>query len=114
MEALFATVKSKDGEHDRASHLNRTGVFRLNIGLTPEKYEEIFGLRPPRPPKGNIIAGNFDFQALNIFMPHPVYGWAGWIAINNPNQDNFEKSQKYLDIAYEKAFKTTIQKLKNA
>lgn len=112
--SYFATVKSKDGENDKASHLNRTGVFRLNIGLTSEKYEEIFGLRPPRPPKGGVIKGNFDFQALNIFMPHPVYGWGGWIAINNPDRDNFEKSKEYLDIAYEKAFKATMKKLKTS
>ncbi len=107
--SYFATVKSKDGENDKASHLNRVGVFRLNIGLTPQKYEEMFGLRPVRPPKGGIVEGNFDFQALNIFMPHPVYGWGGWIAINNPDEYNFEKSKEYLDIAYEKAFKATLK-----
>lgn len=110
--SYFATIKSKDGENDKASYLNRTGVFRLNIGLTPEKYEEIFGLRPSRPCKGGVIEGDFDFQALNVFIPHPVYGWMGWIAINNPDLDNFEKSQEYLDIAYEKAFTSASKKLK--
>lgn len=111
--SYFATVKSKDGENDRASYLNRAGVFRLNIGLTLKKYEEIFGLRPSRPPKGGVVEGEFDFQALNVFMPHPIYGWMGWIAINNPNLDNFEKSQEYLNIAYEKALKATLKKLKS-
>ncbi|NEP80737.1 MAG: hypothetical protein F6K17_08780 [Okeania sp. SIO3C4] len=110
--SYFVTIKSKDGENDRASYLNRAGVFRLNIGLTPEKYEEIFGLRPSRPPKGGVIEGDFNFQALNVFIPHPVYGWMGWIAINNPDLDNFEKSQEYLDIAYEKAFRSASRKLK--
>ena len=110
--SYFATVKSKDGENDRASHLNRPRVFRFNIGLTTDKYEEMFGIRPPRPPKGGAIEGNFNFQALNVFMPHPVYGWLGWIAINNPNADNFAKSHEYLDIAYKKALRTTMKKLK--
>ncbi|VEP14263.1 conserved hypothetical protein [Hyella patelloides LEGE 07179] len=110
--SYFATVKSKDGENDKASYLNRPGVFRLNIGLTPEKYEEMFGLRPLRPVKSGVVEGNFDFQALNIFIPHPVYGWCGWIAINNPDEDNFEKSKEYLDVAYKKAFKATMKKLK--
>ena len=110
--SYFATIKSKDGKNDRASYLNRLEVFRLNIGLTPEKYEAMFGMRPPRPSKGEVIEGNFDFQALNIFMPHPVYGWLGWIAINNPDENNFEKSQEYLNIAYQKAWKTTMKKLK--
>ncbi|MEL6579770.1 MAG: DUF6194 family protein [Cyanobacteria bacterium J06621_12] len=109
--SYFATIKSKDGKNDQASCLNRAGVFRLSVGLTSEKYEEIFGLRPSRPPKGGVIAGDFDFQALNTFIPHPVYGWMGWIAINNPDLDNFKKSQAYLDIAYEKAFKSSSKKL---
>jgi hypothetical protein len=110
--SYFATLKSKDGANDKASDLNRPEVFRLNIGLTPKKYEEIFGLRPSRPNKGGIIAGNYNFQALNTFMPHPVYGWMGWIAINNPDRDHFEICKEYLDIAYEKALKATMKKLK--
>ena len=110
--SYFATVKSKDSENDLASYLNRSGVFRLNIGLTTEKYEEIFGLRPSRPSKGGVVAGNYNFQALNILMPHPIYSWMGWIAINNPDRDNFAKCQAYLDIAYEKALQATMKKLK--
>ena len=110
--SYFATVKSKDGENDRASLLKRPGVFRLNIGLTLKKYEEDFGMRPSRPPKGEVIEGNYDFQALNIFMPHPIYGWCGWIAMNNPEQDNFAKCQEHLDIAYQKAWKISMKKLK--
>ena len=36
----------------------------------------------------------------------------GWIAIDNPNRDNFETSQEYLAIAYERGLKATIKKLK--
>lgn len=28
----FATLKEKDGENDKASHLDRKGIFRLNMG----------------------------------------------------------------------------------
>lgn len=45
-------------------------------------------------------------------MPHPVYGWMGWIAINNPDCHNFERAKEYLAIAYDKAFKATLKKLK--
>ncbi len=36
----------------------------------------------------------------------------GWIAIDNPDRDNFEKSKEYLAIAYEQGLKATIKKLK--
>ena len=101
----FATLKSKDGKNDRASNLNREGVFRLNIGLPPREYEAIFGLRPPRPIKGSIIEGDYDFTTLDTLMPHPIYGWMGWIAILNPSKTNFDRFRDYLDIAYDKALK---------
>ena len=47
----FATLKQKDGDNDRASALDRDGVFRLNIGLPVPDYTELFGERPARPPK---------------------------------------------------------------
>ena len=107
----FATVKSKDGENDRASNLDREGVYRLNISLTPEKFNNIFGIKFSRPPKGGIIIGNYDFQKLNTFMPHPVYGWMNWIVINNPNLYNWQKCQEYLEIGYQKALQTSLKKL---
>ena len=30
----FATLATQDNDYDRASHLNRTSVFRLNIGVS--------------------------------------------------------------------------------
>jgi hypothetical protein len=42
----FATIVTKDyGDFDRASNLNRPGVFRLNIGLSNDTYRARFG--PP-------------------------------------------------------------------
>ncbi len=101
----FATLKSKDGENDKASNLNRESVFRLSIGLPPQEYDDIFGSRPPRPVKGGIVEGDYDFTALNTLTPHPVYGWMGWIAILNPSETNFERCKYYLNAAYSKALK---------
>src|SRR4051795_7525851 len=40
----FATLVTKDyGEFDCASHLNRHGVFRLNIGAGRETCRSLFG-----------------------------------------------------------------------
>lgn len=75
----FCNVKQHDGPNDRASQLDRPGVFRLSIGLSQETYEALFGTRPPRPPKGGVVGLPYDFAALNELTPHPVYGWMGWV-----------------------------------
>ena len=101
----FATLKSNDGKNDKGSNLDRDNVFRLSIGLPPREYEAIFGLRPPRPVKGGIVEGDYDFTALDTLTPHPVYAWMGWVAILNPSEASFERCQDYLNAAYDKALK---------
>lgn len=107
----FATLKDKDGQNDKASHLNRPGVFRLNIGVTKETYLSLFAHLPKRPAKGCCIEGDYDFQAIDTLLPHPVYGWMGWISILNPSPQTFTDCQTLLDDAYEKAWKITIKKM---
>ncbi len=46
----FCTLKEKDGDNDRASNLDRDGVYRLSIGLTKEGYEKLFGEKPGSSP----------------------------------------------------------------
>ncbi len=82
----FATLKGKDGDNDKASSLNRPGVWRLNIGVSKEVYFELFGPPPPRPGKGGVIEGNWNFTELDRIMPHPVYGWMSWVAVLNPSE----------------------------
>jgi hypothetical protein len=86
----FCTLKEQNGENDKASDLNRDGVFRFSIGLSKSTYEHLFGNRPKRPPKGGIIDSTHDFKALNKLMPHPIYGWMSWVQILNPSQATFE------------------------
>ncbi len=86
----FCTLKEKNGENDKASGLNRKGVFRLSIGIAKETYEQHFGGRPKRPPKGGIIDTTHDFAALNELMPHPIYGWMSWVQVLNPSKPTFE------------------------
>ncbi|MEL7086953.1 MAG: DUF6194 family protein [Planctomycetota bacterium] len=71
----FATVKEKDGDNDRASNLDRPGIWRLNIGVRKETFVERFGPTPLRPVKGGVVAGTWDFTQLDTLTPHPVYGW---------------------------------------
>ncbi len=43
------TVKEKDGANDRASRLDRPGVYRVSLGLRKETYVRRFGPLPARP-----------------------------------------------------------------
>jgi len=85
------TVKEKDGENDKASNLSRAGVFRVNLGIRKHTFAELFTHIPKRPAAGGIVKMEYDFTALDQIMPHPVYGWMGWIAVLNPSKETFEK-----------------------
>lgn len=102
----FATIKEKNGDNDRASRLDREGIFRLNVGTTKPLFFERFGPPPPRPGKGGIVDGPWDFTVLDTLTPHPVYGWMSWVAVVNPTADTFNEMQPLIEAAYQKAEKT--------
>src|SRR5437868_830624 len=68
----FATLVTGD-EHDQASNLSRPDVFRLNVGVSKQTFQSLFGSGPAHPDEGGA-EGNYDFTALDRIMPHPVYG----------------------------------------
>lgn len=68
----WATLVHSD-VHDQASDLNRDGVFRLNIGLPRGDFTALFP-----------VAAEHDLTALDVLMPHPVYGGQGWVCVLNP------------------------------
>ena len=87
----FCTIKEKDGDNDKASNLDREGVYRLSIGVGKESFESLFGARPKRPSKGGIIDTEHEFTECNILMPHPIYGWMSWVQILNPSESKFKE-----------------------
>lgn len=99
----FATIKEKDGENDKSSNLDREGVWRLNIGVPKPVFEQLFGHPPARPAKGGIVEGPWDFTEFDVLMPHPVYGWMSWLAINSPSPQSFEQCKPLLLEAHGKA-----------
>jgi hypothetical protein len=75
----FATIVTTD-EHDEGapSHLSRSGVFRLNIGVGRATFERLVGsMEEP------------DYAAFDRFLPHPVYAKQLWISILNPSDATF-------------------------
>ena len=99
----FATIKESDGPNDKASNLNRDGIYRLSIGVGKMQYQHLFGEIPKRPAKGNIVELDFDFTITGIVLPHPIYAWLGWVSINNPDNKNLELVKHLLDISYRNA-----------
>nr|QGT51488.1 hypothetical protein Unknown280_1800 [uncultured Spirochaetaceae bacterium] len=97
------TVKKKDGENDRASCLDREGMWRLNIGVRNSTFLSLFGELPAHPKKGGVVDMPFDFSAADIVMPHPVYAWMGWICVLNPSAETFERIKPLIQESYEYA-----------
>jgi hypothetical protein len=96
----FATLKEKDGQNDSASNLNRSDVFRLNIGISKLTYRSLFGQQPSRPHAGGVVDTGHDFTALDQLIPHPVYGWMSWVSVLNPSAVTFEAIKPLLIEAY--------------
>jgi len=99
----FCTIKEHDGDNDRSSRLNRSGVFRLSIGLNPRTYIGLFGPKPSRPAKGGIISTGHQFDKLDELMPHPIYGWMAWAQVLCPSRSTWETLVPLIDESYAKA-----------
>ena len=112
----FATIKTRDGENDRASVLDRADVWRLSMGLPNKEYEDLFGAKPARPGKGETVTfakeGVHDFMAIDEIMPHPVYAWMGWVAVNNPSPMRFDECIPLLNAAYKRAKQKFDQRIR--
>ncbi|MEL6552799.1 MAG: DUF6194 family protein [Cyanobacteria bacterium J06621_11] len=109
----FCTIKEKDGANDKASQLNREGVFRLAIGLPPKTYVSLFGSKPPRPAKGGIVPTGHDFTLLNELTPHPIYAWMGWVQVLSPREETFAQILPLLKEAYSTSVDKFIKKTRS-
>lgn len=70
----WATIVTSNA-HDMASDLDRPGVFRLNLGLPRARFRELVD-----------PAGQYDLTALDVLLPHPVYGGQNWVCVLNPDR----------------------------
>jgi len=58
----FATIASTGNEYEQISRLDRPGVYRLNVDVSRETFQSLFG-------KGKIDLHVYDFTALDTIMP---------------------------------------------
>jgi hypothetical protein len=96
----FATLVTND-EYDQASNLNRPSVFRMNIGVSKQTYQSLFGSATSS--AGERTESGHDFAALDRIMPHPVYGRMYWVCVLNPSAETFQAVQPLLTEAYDLA-----------
>jgi hypothetical protein len=89
----FASLSSADNEYDKVSNLDRPGVFRLNIGLSKQVFEQLFGSAKP-------ALDTYDFTQLDTFMPHPEYAAQHFVCVLNPSEATFERVKTLLADAY--------------
>jgi len=94
----FATIASTGNEYEKISNLARTGVYRLNIGVSRDTFQSLFG-------KGKIDVSAYDFTALDTIMPHPDYSSQHFVCVLSPSEATFEKIKPLLTEAYDIAMK---------
>ncbi len=78
-------------------------------------------LRTGIQPEGNrlnVMSSLGDTGAIaSLFVQdeanHPVYGWMGWIAVNNPTNKTLLSLRPAVDAAYEKAVKNFEKRVQN-
>ena len=86
----FATIVTKDyPDFDTESKLDRTGVFRLNIGVGRARFTELVGYPPA---EHAAHAAEFDHTAFDRLVPHPVYASQAWVSIVNPGPETSEQA----------------------
>jgi hypothetical protein len=92
----FATIASSGNEYERISNLDRPGVFRLNIGISKQTFQSLFGT-------DKVDVTNYDFTALDVIMPHPDYAQQYFICVLSPSESTFERIRPLLAEAYDLA-----------
>lgn len=102
----FATLIASDTEYDRISNLDRPGVFRLNIGVSKQTFQSLFGTEA-------VNVKDYDYTALDVILPHPEYAQYHFICVLSPSEATFERIRSLLAEAYEIAVRRYTSQHKN-
>ena len=85
----YATIVTTDKD-DPGSDLERTGSYRVNLGVGMESYRGMFGTPPPFPKDGGLAETGHDYRQRDRLMPHPIYAAMGWVCVVDPSPATFE------------------------
>jgi len=97
----FATIVTKDySGFDTESKLDREGLFRLNLDVGRDRFEDLFGFCPDELAQHRA---EYDFAALDRFFPHPAYGEQAWASVINPAARSREQTESLMRFALDRA-----------
>jgi hypothetical protein len=102
----FATLAASDNDFDHISNLDRPGVFRLNIGISRQTFQSLFGT-------AKVDVDRYDFTALDTILPHPHYARQYFMCMLSPSEATFERIRPLLAEAYEIAVRKAARRNKN-
>jgi hypothetical protein len=94
----FATIVIHDyAGWDTESNLDRDGIFRVNVAIGRSGFERLLGY-----PAATQTAHHrdFDYEATDVLLPHPIYASQGWVSILNPGDHTSGQLRDLLDEAY--------------
>ncbi len=91
----YATIVTKDYPEDTGSRLSAPDRWRLNIHVGPATFLGLVG-RPP----ASIDPAAVDHGVTDVFLPHPLYGAQGWVAVVNPGPATTDRALEALHEAY--------------
>lgn len=77
----YATIVTKNYPNDEDSRLDEPGRWRVNVHAGSQLFTELLGY-PPR----SVDPSTIDFAEADVFMPHPLYGSLGWVAVVEPGE----------------------------
>ena len=89
----FATIALNGNEYEKASMLDRPGVYRLNLGVSRDTFQQLFSTN-------KIETNDYDFTALDTILPHPDYSAQSFICVLSPGETTFETLRPLLKEAY--------------
>ena len=94
----FATLVTHDyAGWDTESHLDRDGIFRVNIAVGRSSFSRLIGHSPAEHAAHHT---EFDYAATDVVIPHPTYAFQGWVSILNPADRTSTQLRQLLDEAY--------------
>lgn len=102
----FATLSATDNEYECVSNLNRPGVFRLNIGVSKETFQSLFGT-------DGVTISDYDFTVLDRIMPHPEYARQFFVCVLSPSDATFQAIKPLLAEAYDIAVRRHAKREKS-